>query len=79
MRDYIWRTGARLNVPLAWLPERIASQRFALEEPPSRASDWVPEVLRHAAIFAQRLEHMPCLTRHDIDKVKGFHYLWLQH
>ena len=71
MRDYIWRTGARLNLPLAGLPERIAAQRFALEEPPSRASDWVPDLLRHAAIFAQRLEHMPCLGRSDIQLVSA--------
>ena len=65
----MWRTGARLNLPLAWLPDRIAGGRFALEEPPSRPSEWVGEVLRQARIFAQRLEHMRSLDRDDIHLV----------
>ena len=69
VRDYVWRTGARLNLPLAWLPDRIASGRFALEEPPSRPSDWVSDVLRQARVFAQRLDHMPSLNCEDVELV----------
>jgi len=66
VRDYVWRTCARLNLPLAWLPDRIAGGRFALEEPPSRPSEWVGDVLRQARVFAQRLEHMRSLDRDDV-------------
>ena len=66
VRDYVWRTCARLNLPLAWLPDRIAGGRFALEEPPSRPSEWVGDVLRQARVFAQRLEHMASLDRDDV-------------
>jgi hypothetical protein len=69
VRDYVWRTGARLNLPLAWLPDRIAGGRFALEEPPSRPSEWVGDVLRQARVFAQRLDHMPSLDREDVQLV----------
>ena len=69
VRDYVWRTGARLNLPLAWLPDRIACGRFALEEPPSRPSEWVGDVLRQARVFVQRLEHMDSLGRDDVHLV----------
>jgi len=36
VREHIWRTGARANLPTAWLPARVAGGAFAVLEPPSR-------------------------------------------
>ena len=47
MRDALLRAAARANLPVRWLPERLAEQNFNLEEPPTRASPWVAVLLSH--------------------------------
>ena len=50
VRDSILRTGARLNLPLRWLPDRLAEQNFNLDEPPSKAAPWVGVLLGHMQV-----------------------------
>ena len=69
MQDYILRVAARLNLPIKWLPERIAEQNFNLEEPPTNASAWTAVLLQHMRNFRQHLSTMPTVTPHDIDQV----------
>lgn len=47
VRDALLRAAARANLPVRWLPERLAEQNFNLEEPPTRASPWVAVLLAH--------------------------------
>lgn len=37
----VLRAAARYNLPIRWLPDRMAEQNFNIEEPPTRASPWV--------------------------------------
>lgn len=41
LRDMVLRAAARYNLPIRWLPDRLAEQNFNIEEPPTRASPWV--------------------------------------
>ena len=52
MRDALLRAAARANLPVRWLPERLAEQNFNLEEPPTRASPWVAVLLSHLQVVA---------------------------
>lgn len=67
--EVMFRTAARLNVPLAWLPERLAEGNFNLEEPPERASPWVGVLLSHLATFRQKLGTAASLTPQDVSLV----------
>ena len=69
VRDVILRAAARLNVPIRWLPDRIADSNFNLEEPPSKASPWVPILLAHLQTFVERLTTMPTLSPADVHQV----------
>ena len=61
---------ARLNLPIKWLPDRIAEQNFNLEEPPTKASAWVGALLNnHLKVFRERLSTMPMLSPADVDQV----------
>ena len=64
------RSAARLNLPIKWVPDRIAEQNFNLEEPPTTASAWVGVMLKHLQTFRQRLSTMPTLTTKDVDQVR---------
>lgn len=65
-----WCVAARLNLPIKWLPDRIAEQNFNLEEPPTKASAWVGALLNnHLKVFRERLSTMPMLSPSDIDQV----------
>ena len=55
MREHIWRTGARANLALEWLPAAVGSGTFAVLEPPSSASGWVGTLLQQARAFRQKL------------------------
>ena len=70
MQDFILRSAARLNLPIKWVPDRIAEQNFNLEEPPTTASAWVGVMLKHLQTFRQRLSTMPTLTTRDVDQVR---------
>ncbi len=72
VRDVILRAAARLNVPIRWLPDRLAEQNFNLEEPPSRASPWVPILLGHLQTFVERLVDMSALTPADVHQVRAY-------
>lgn len=70
VQDFILRAAARLNLPIKWLPDRIAEQNFNLEEPPTKASAWVGVLLsNHLKVFRERLSTMPTLTAADVDQV----------
>lgn len=68
LRDNVLRAAARLNVPIAWIPERLSEQNFALGEPPTKASPWVGVLLSHLRIFRQRLETAK-LSEQDVEHV----------
>ena len=70
VQDFILRSAARLNLPIKWVPDRIAEQNFNLEEPPTTASAWVGVMLKHLQTFRQRLSTMPTLTTRDVDQVR---------
>lgn len=71
VQDFILRTAARLNLPIKWLPDRIAEQNFNLDEPPTKASAWVGVLLnQHLKVFRERLSTMPTLSTADIDQVR---------
>ena len=55
VRDHIWRTGARANLPTGWLLAAVAGGAFAVLEPPSRPSAWVAQLLQQARAFGQKL------------------------
>ncbi len=70
VQDFILRTAARLNLPIKWLPDRIAEQNFNLEEPPTKASAWVAVLLnQHLKVFRERLSTMPMLSTANVDQV----------
>ena len=72
VRDVILRAAARLNVPIRWLPDRIAEQNFNLEEPPSQASPWVPVLLGHLQTFVERLVDMSALSPPDVHQASPY-------
>ena len=69
LRDTVLRAGARHNLPIRWLPDRLAEQNFNIGEPPTRASPWVRVLLGHLAAFRQRMAGMPGLAPADVDEV----------
>ena len=72
VQDFILRTAARLNLPIKWLPDRIAEQNFNLEEPPTKASAWVGVLLnQHLKVFRERLSTMPTLSAADVNQVNA--------
>lgn len=66
VRDALLRAAARANLPVRWLPERLAEQNFNLEEPPTRASPWVAVLLSHLQVCGRPallcMSDMPCST-----------------
>lgn len=75
VRDVILRAAARLNVPIRWLPDRIADSNFNLEEPPSKASPWVPVLLGHLQTYVERLGTMPALSPADVHQVQHCNHI----
>ena len=77
------RAAARLNLPIRWLPERLAEQNWNLEEPPVRASPWVGVALGHARALRQRLDSAQGLAPRNIDQVlhaaQRAVYVWSAH
>lgn len=59
--DVIYRSGARLCMPLASLPGHIGAQDYELEEPPEAASRWVEELAGLACALQDRLRAVPAL------------------
>ncbi len=49
------RTGARLILPIRWVPERIAQQNFWMFEPPTHHLAWVNELQSNLYLFRDRL------------------------
>ena len=67
--DVVLLAAARLNLPLSWIPNRLAEQNFNLEEPPTKASPWVGVLLNHMRVFHQRLETVAAINQKDIHQV----------
>ena len=65
LRDVILTAGARLNLPISWLPERLSEQNFNLEEPPTKASPWVGVLYQHAKKFWQHLASIESMSDED--------------
>ena len=60
--DAILRAGARLNLPILPLAERISGQKWDLPSPPPKASPWVDEMCMHLQMFRERLRQIKSLT-----------------
>ncbi|BDA40427.1 Syndetin [Coccomyxa sp. Obi] len=69
LRDMVLRAAARYNLPIRWLPDRLAEQNFNIEEPPTRASPWVKVLMGHAAKLRQSLDASPGLTPANIEEL----------
>ena len=70
LRDMVLRAAARYNLPIRWLPERLAEQNFNIQEPPSKASPWVRVLMGHLQSLRQRLDSQAGLTPADISEVR---------
>lgn len=70
MREHIWRTGARANLPTGWLPGAVGGGAFAVLEPPAAASPWVPQLLQQARAFRQKLDAADRLQEADRRQVR---------
>jgi hypothetical protein len=69
LRDMVLRAAARYNLPIRWLPDRLAEQNFALEEPPAKPSPWVKVLMSHLQKLRQSLEHSQGLSSANVDEV----------
>ena len=69
LRDMVLRAAARYNLPIRWLPDRLAEQNFAMQEPPSKASPWVQVLIGHLKSLRQRLDSQAGLTAADVAEV----------
>lgn len=69
LRDMVLRAAARYNLPIRWLPDRLAEQNFAMQEPPSKASPWVKVLLGHLQTLRQRLNSQEGLAAADVVEV----------
>ena len=70
LRDMVLRAAARSNLPIRWLPDRLAEQNFAMGEPPSKASPWVRVLMGHLQSLRQRLDAQAGLTPADVTEVR---------
>ena len=70
LRDMVLRAAARSNLPIRWLPDRLAEQNFAMGEPPSKASPWVRVLMGHLQSLRQRLDSQAGLTPADVTEVR---------
>ena len=70
LRDMVLRAAARSNLPIRWLPDRLAEQNFAIGEPPSKASPWVRVLMGHLQSLRQRLDGQAGLTPADVAEVR---------
>ncbi|KAL3152495.1 hypothetical protein ABBQ32_001530 [Trebouxia sp. C0010 RCD-2024] len=64
--DAILRAGARLNLPILPLSERIAGHKWDLPSPPPKASPWVDEMCMHVQMFRERLCQVKSLSDHNL-------------
>ena len=71
LRDMVLRAAARYNLPIRWLPDRLAEQNFAMQEPPSKASPWVTVLLGHLQTLRQRLNSQAGLAAADVAEVSN--------
>ena len=69
LRDMVLRAAARYNLPIRWLPDRLAEQNFAMQEPPSKASPWVKVLMGHLQTLHQHLNSQAGLTAADVSEV----------
>ena len=67
--DAILRAGARLNLPLLPLAERIAGHKWDLPSPPPKASPWVGELCMHLQMFRDRLTQVKALSEPNLLQV----------
>jgi hypothetical protein len=70
VREHIWRTGARANLPTGWLPGAVGGGAFAVLEPPAAASPWVAQLLQQARAFRQKLDAADRLQEADRRQVR---------
>jgi hypothetical protein len=70
VREHIWRTGARANLPTGWLSGAVGGGAFAVLEPPAAASPWVPQLLQQARAFRQKLDAADRLQEADRRQVR---------
>ena len=68
--DAILRAGARLNLPILPLSERIAGHKWDLPSPPPKASPWVDELCMHLQMFRERLRQVKSLSDHNLLQVQ---------
>ena len=68
--DAILRAGARLNLPIVPLAERIAGQKWDLPSPPPKASPWVDELCMHLQMFREKLRQVKGLSDSNMRQVQ---------
>ncbi|KAL0023872.1 hypothetical protein WJX79_002364 [Trebouxia sp. C0005] len=75
--DAILRAGARLNLPIVPLAERIWGQKWDLPSPPPKASPWVDEMCMHLQMFRERLRQIKSLTDPNLRQLwrHAIHYV----
>ncbi len=71
--DAVLRAGARLNLPILPLAERIPGQKWDLPSPPPKASPWVDEMCMHLQMFGERLRQIKSLTNPNLLQVGVVH------
>ncbi|KAL4422269.1 hypothetical protein ABPG75_008466 [Micractinium tetrahymenae] len=61
LRDLVVRAGARLLLPLRWVPDRLGASNWVLSEPPTGQGAWVDELGRQLELLRDRLAQVPSL------------------
>ena len=67
--DAVLRAGARLNLPILPLAERLAGQKWDLPSPPPKASPWVDELCMHLQMFREKLRQIKSLSDGNLRQV----------
>ena len=71
--DAVLRAGARLNLPILPLAERLAGQKWDLPSPPPKASPWVDELCMHLQTFREKLRQIKSLSESNLRQVDDVH------
>ncbi|KAK9817254.1 hypothetical protein WJX72_011915 [[Myrmecia] bisecta] len=69
LEDCILRTGARFNLPIKSIVDRIAGQNFNLSAPPAKQSAWVDELCLHLTLFRDRMAQVKSLSAHNVQQL----------